>query len=177
MLGAGNLGKEWTFSTRFVDSEEEEERWVNVLEYRFNHKFSYGIEYNPGDKSANLLRIIWTLTEETEQIPMITISTSETRVGSVAGGHINLSFAKSLPQSPLGGYLAVHYAFDRGFEFPFGVSFQLSREVSLLPMYDGEKWNVLLNFVQKDFWVTVGTHGIKEPELLIAVGFGFGNVK
>lgn len=174
MLGSGNLGKRWTFSTRFVDSPEIEERWVQVIEYRLNPRFSYGIEYNPGNNSANLGRIIWTLQDERPSKPMIVVSTSEARVGSVAGGHINLSFAKTLPKSPLAGYLAVHYAVDRGFEFPFGASVQLNRDFSLLPMHDGQAWNLMLNYVKPDYWITFGLHEMKHP--LIAIGFGIGTV-
>lgn len=174
MLGAGNIMKQWTFSTRYIATDEDEERWLQTVEYRFNPRFSYGIEYNPGDKSANLARIIWTLDEESERSPMITVSTSETRAGSVAGGHVNLTLAKSVPRTPFGAYVAVHYSVDRAIEYPFGASWQLNRNFSLLGMHDGQGWNVMLNFVHKDYWITVGSHHGEHP--LIAIGFGSGTV-
>lgn len=161
----------WTISTRFIASPEKDERLTDIIEYRFNDRFSWGIQYNPGTRAVNLFRVTWTLAPESSRRPLIVLSTSEARPGAVTGGHLNLTFGKSIPKSPLGIYGAVHYSTEDGFSFPLGASAQVSPRWSLIGAYDGKRPTLVANYVQKNYWITFGSAFMRYP--LISVGFGF----
>lgn len=173
MLGSGNLGKLWTISARYVDTELQRPRWRFTLDYRFSARFIAGLEYNPAAQELNPVRFTWDIVKETDDAPLISIGTSSDRIGSRKDTRAYyLTVAKAIPGTNIAPYFSLNYSEqNRGVNFPFGMNYQINEAWSLLAMNDGHKSHLLLNYQQRDYWVTVGW--IWSERVGVSLGWGF----
>ena len=156
-----------------MDTVLERPRWRFTLDYRFSKRFIYGLEYNPAANELNPIRATWDLNPEKKSSPFVSLGTSSDRIGSRKSTRAYyLTCAKSLPHTALAPYMSINYSEqDRGFNFPFGANYQLDRHWGLLPMYDGHGSHLMLNYQQKDYWISAGWIWLRRAG--ISVGYGF----
>lgn len=173
MLGAGNLQKKWTIAARYVDTDLDRPRWRITLDYRVNERFIYGIEYNPAANELNPFRATYDAVLETEKSPMVSFGVSSDRIGTDKGNLMYyVTVAKNIRDTPISPYVGLAYSEqDKGFNVPFGANIALSEEWSLMPMFDGRRGHMMLNYKQPDYWISAGW--IWFERIGIAVGFGF----
>lgn len=77
-----------------------------------------------------------------------------------------------MPRTPISPYVSLNYSeADRDFTFPFGVNFDLDRRWSLLPMYDGHRSHLLLNYRERHYGVSLMSIGLERFGVSITLGF------
>lgn len=146
MLGSSKPRK-FHFSARFVDTDLPRPRWRFTGQYQFHPRFSAGAEYNAvaGEfaPNANL-----TLFFENRTRPFVNLGTSSDRIGSPEGNQAYfLTAGKTIPQTPLAPYVSLMWStWDDQFNVPFGCNVQVHERIGILPMYDGAKGHLLLNY-------------------------------
>jgi hypothetical protein len=104
---------------------------------------------------------------------MISANVSSDRIGTPEGpmGY-SLTFAKGIPSLKVAPYVSVRYSeFERGFNYPFGVNIQLDKQWSLLPMNDGRRSHLMLNYSQADWSVSLMAVWFKHPGISVSFGF------
>jgi len=132
------------------------------------------LEYNLAaseiDPTAN-----WTLSPETDRAPLLSLGTSSDRIFTKKGEQsYYVTFAKGIVGLPLAPYVSISYSeADRGLAFPFGVNIGLTRELDLMPMYDGRRTHLLLTYKQPGHNLTLMAVDLKKPKFGISVGWGF----
>lgn len=129
-------------------------------------KLQLGIELNPAADEVGPL-VNWFLLTEAERRPALFFGTSSDRIGSPAGTQsYYLTVAKRHPSWPLSAYLSLNYSeWDSGFNLPFGVGVDLGENLSLRPMYDGQRTHLTLSYQHRRhsvslLWVWLERFGV-----------------
>lgn len=140
--------------------------------YRFSPRLQAGIEHNSNARETNLIGN-YILATETARSPMVNFGTSSDRIGTPAGPRAYfLTFAKSVPNTKLSGYLSLNYSeFDDGFNFPFGITYGLAPKVSTMFMFDGRRNHALLTYAEEDWSVSGMLVWMKHPGISVSFGF------
>ncbi len=122
-------------------------RWRFTIHYRLHQRLQVGAEINPAAAEIGPLFSLFILTESAWR-PALFIGTSSDRIGSPEGTQSYfLTAAKFLPVALLSIYASLNYSeWDEGFNFPFGVNFEMGRGFSTRYMFDGDRSHVLLNY-------------------------------
>ena len=130
------------------------------------------MEYNPA-ASELAPRGNWYLQTESESRPALILGTSSDRIGTPEGTQAYyLTAAKRIPQTPIAPYLSLNYSeFDRGWNFPFGASVNLSDSWSLLTMYDGQGSHFLVNYRGKGYGISLMLIWVKRVGISVSTGF------
>ena len=117
----------------------------------------------------------WIAHPETEQIPLISFGTSSDRIFTPEGNQAYyVTVAKSIPGTPLSPYVSLNYSeFEGGFNLPFGVNTELTREWDCLYMNDGRRSHVLITYKMPAMNITLMAIDLKRPRFGVSVGFGF----
>jgi hypothetical protein len=166
------LESDWTASARWVDTAMPRPRWRFTLDRRITNQVALGLEFNPAAEELNF-RGNWFLQTETQSRPALVLGTSSDRIGTPPGNQAYfLTISKQVQGTPLAPYVAINYSeFERGMNFPFGVNIDISPSWSLLPMNDGRKTHLLLNYRQKGYGISFMWVWLERPGLSISTGF------
>lgn len=150
----------------------ERPRWRFTGSYRFTDRLQAGLEWNPAAKELGFIGN-YTILRESETQPLLNLGTSSDRIGTPAGPRAYyLTVAKTIPGSQLSPYVSLNYSeFDRGFNFPFGVSYSLDDRLSLMAMNDGRKSHLLLAVSERNWSITAMWIWLKKPGLSVSIGF------
>ena len=80
--------------------------------------------------------------------------------------------SKQIGRLPIAPYVSVNYSeTDRGINFPFGAVIQLRKNLTLLPMYDGQRAHTQLTWTRGQ--QTIGIIAAWNRRLGISFGYGF----
>ena len=143
-----------------------------TAQYRFVPRFQAGVEYNvAADEVAPIAN--WIISPETTKYPMVSFNVSSDRIGTPKGpmGY-GLTFAKGFQNLKAAPYVTLRYSeYEDGFNFPFGVNVQLDHHWSLLPMNDGRRSHLLLNYGQPGYNVSLMYIWFKHPGISLSYGF------
>lgn len=172
MLGSSDIPKKWAASARYVDTELPRPRWRLTLDYQFLPRLNAGIEINPSAEEINP-RGNYRLFDEGKIRPLISLGTSSDRIGSPKGTQaFYVTFGKSIPEIPVAPYVSINYStWDDGFNFPFGANIQLHRRWALMPMYDGHRSHLLLNYSASNWGVSAMWVWYERAGVALRLGF------
>jgi len=140
--------------------------------YRFTPRLQAGFEYNPIAGEVGLIGN-YIVNPESEKWPMISFGTSSDRIGTPPGPKAYfVTFAKGFPTYQTSAYVSLNYSeFERGFNFPFGITHQIDPRHSLLFMNDGRKSHLLFTHMQASWSVSAMLIWMKHPGISISFGF------
>lgn len=165
---------DWQFTLRYVDTKVARPRWRFNAAYRVNPRLSVGLEFNPA-VSEVLPTLNWIVSTETDRAPLVSFGTSSDRIFTPEGNRAYyVTFAKGILGTPLSPYVSINYSeFEDGFNFPFGVNVGLSPKWDFLPMHDGRRFHVLLNYKMERSNLSFMLIDLARPRPGISYGFGF----
>ena len=130
-----------------MDTELERPGWRATLTYSLHPRLEIGIEANPEADEIGPLLTLFLLTED-ERRPALFFGTSSDRIGSPEGEQAYfLTASKRHPTWPVSAYLSLNYSeWDEDFNFPFGVEVDLTENLSVRPMYDGQRTHLTMSY-------------------------------
>jgi hypothetical protein len=143
-----------------------------TLDRRVLPSLSIGLEYNPvvGEfvPRGNLY-----LQTETDSRPALIAGSSSDRIGTPEGNQAYfLTASKRIPGTPFAPYLGINYSeFDRGLNFPFGLTLNLHEKWSVLGMYDGQRSHLLLNYRAKGYVLSLMWIWLERVGVSFSTGF------
>lgn len=139
---------------------------------RLHSRLRAGVEFNPVvGEVAPLANLV--LSTEKDRWPLITLGTSSDRIGSPEGTQaFYLTVARRLPGWPVSPYASMNYSeWDERVNFPAGVSIGVRPEIFLIPMYDGDRGHLLVNFLQERWGVTLIWAWFERAGVAVNAGF------
>lgn len=109
---------------------------------------------------------------ESDKSPLINFGTSSDRIGTPAGFQCYyFTFAKKF-DSKLSPYISLNYSeFNRGINFPFGASLDLSPSFSILGMYDGQRSHLMLTHKGPEVSTSLMWVWLKHPGISVSWKF------
>lgn len=115
----------------------------------------------------------WTLSPETDTMPMVNLGTSSDRIFSPPGKRAYfLTFAKGIVGTPLSPWVSFSYSqWEERLLIATGCNISLSPEWDLMPMMDGRNTHVLLTYRTGNQNVSLLLVKMRYPG--ISIGFGF----
>ncbi|MGI8924733.1 MAG: hypothetical protein ACR2HJ_12010 [Fimbriimonadales bacterium] len=160
------------FSARYVDIDADRARYRLTAAYRFTPRLQAGLEYNPAADEIGFIGN-YILATETPESPAISLGTSSDRIGTPAGPKMYyVTFSKGLSSLKLVPYVSIAYSeHDDGINFPFGATYWITPQWSILGMNDGRKSHLMLNHLQHDFSVSLMLVRMERFGLSLAWGF------
>ncbi|MCU0316642.1 MAG: hypothetical protein MUC92_08620 [Fimbriimonadaceae bacterium] len=194
VLGANGLPTQWTFSARFIASDDVAVRSRFTLDYRLAPNLTVGIERSGSDSQimptpafgndpieylrksdgdAPLLpRLSWFITPETHATPSVVVGFTSDRLSTPRGQAFFTTFSKSLPDVPFTPFASVKYNnFDNSVKFPFGVNWRVDRDYALQLVNDGDNTHWLVTRLGSP--VTVSLLFVRSREWGISFNVGF----
>jgi hypothetical protein len=150
----------------------ERARWRGTMNYRVVPRLQVGLEFNLVVEEIGPLTTAF-LTKESERVPAIFVGTSSDRIGSPEGEQAYyLTAAKQAPWWPISGYLSLNYSeWDEHLNVPFGLTAWLGENLSVQPMYDGERTHLLLNYNRSQFGISLLWIWLEQAGMAISGGF------
>lgn len=148
-------------------------RWRGTITRRLHPRLSVGLEFNPGVGEVGPLATAFLL-RETHRRPALSLGTSSDRIGSPEGTtSVFLTASKHVPGTPLSPYASVNWSeWDDGFNFPFGASLALGGNLSVRPMYDGDRTHLMLSWSRGPATLTALWIWLEEAGLAVSWGWG-----
>lgn len=155
-----------------MDTPVRRPRWRINAATRVTPRLSLGVEYNAVEGEWSPTGN-WIANTESERWPLVSFGTSSDRIGTPEGNQAYfVTFAKSLPNFPAAPYVSINYSeFENGFNFPFGVNFNLAPNWDFLAMNDGRNSHLLLTYRQPDFSISLLSIWLKRPGISISWGY------
>lgn len=122
-------------------------RWRTTLAYRLSPTLQAGIEINAAVGEVGPIAN-WYALRETDTLPAVIFGTSSDRIGTPENKQAYyVTLSKQIGSLPMAPYFSVNYSeFDRGINIPFGLSAQIGKAWTLLPMNDGHATHTLLTW-------------------------------
>ena len=154
MSGAGENDYRWTYGIRLIANQIDRATWRNTLTYRFNPRFTAGVEYNPlAGKVSPLANLV--VVTETHQRPAVILGTSSDRIGTPSGQSFYATLSKSLKHHtglPISPYVGVAYGTleDRARAIG-GLNIAFRENWTSTILFDGVRVHPIMNY-------TVGRH-------------------
>jgi len=134
-----------------------------------------GLELNFAVEEVGPLATLFLLTE-TDWRPSLSLGTSSDRIGSPEGAtSVFLTATKQVPRLPVAPYASVNWSeWDDAFNFPFGASVPLGGNLSVRPMYDGERTHLMASWTHGPATLTALWIWLEEAGVALSWGFGGG---
>jgi hypothetical protein len=160
------------FSARWVDTDLPRPRWRFTGTYRFTPRLQAGLEWNPAADEVGFIGN-YMIAPETDKTPMVNLGTSSDRIGTPKGPKAYyVTLAKGFPEAKIGAYVSLNYSeFDRGFNLPFGATYQIAPGWSTMFMNDGRKSHLLLTHSTPNWSASLMWIWFKHPGVSISWGF------
>jgi hypothetical protein len=139
----------FTFGVRFIANQIPRASVRTTLTYRFHHRFSAGIEYNPrADKVSPLANVL--VMPETAKRPALIAGTSSDRIGTPEGQSFYATFSKNLKREtklPIAPYVGVAYGtYEDRFRPIGGLNIGFTEQFTALVIFDGVHVHPLLSY-------------------------------
>ena len=123
----------------------------------------FGVEYNPVVKEVSPLLSLFLMTEgESVWRPALFLGTSSDRIGSPSGKQAYfLTVSKGLPTLPVSVYATLNYSEwnkelgNTLLNIPFGITVEFGQYLSIRPMYDGDRSDLMLNYFADHYGVSL----------------------
>jgi len=141
----------------------ERPRWRFTLNYRIHQKLQLGLEYNPVVREVSPIFNLFLMTEgESIWRPALFLGTSSDRIGSPADKQAYfLTLSKGLPILPVSVYATLNYSEwnkelgKTNVNIPFGMTVNLGQHLSVRPMYDGDRFHLMLNYFADHYGISL----------------------
>ena len=150
MSGAGYQSSDrWTWGLRLLSNQIPRAAVRTTLTYKFHHRLTAGIEFNPrADEVAPIVNFL--VLTETARRPALMVGTSTDRIGTPSGHAFYATLSKNLREAtglPIAPYAGVAYGTYEDSVKPIGgLSIFLGKGFSLLGTYNGVQVHPLLNY-------------------------------
>ena len=141
----------------------ERPRWRFTLNYRIHQKLQFGVEYNPVAKEVSPLFNLFLMTEgEGIWRPALFLGASSDRIGSPADKQAYfLTLSKGWQTLPVSVYATLNYSEwnkelgKTSVNIPFGMTVNLGQYLSVRPMYDGDRFHLMLNYFVDHYGISL----------------------
>jgi hypothetical protein len=160
-------------SLRYADVEVERAQWRSTVMRRLLPRFAIGLEWNLAVSELGPLATVF-LRRESARGPALSLSTSSDRIGSPEGkASYYLTAHRNVPRLPVSVYASLNWSeWDERFNLPFGADLALHRNLSLRPMYDGERTHFVTTWTQDRYSASLLWLWLEEFGLAFSVGLG-----
>ncbi len=140
--------------------------------FRLHSQLRVGVEFNPAAREAVPLANVVVVTERGNR-PLVTLGTSSDRIGSPEGAQAYfLTVARRLRSLPASPYAGISYSeWDAGVNFPAGVSVGVRDGLYLMPMYDGHRGHLLVNYLRDRWGLTLIWAWFERAGVAVSAGF------